>query len=121
MKSSNSYIIYGIIIFLAIGLTVLSLRYVLPADCQTLCNLPERVLCPSGSCRFGEQRAGFPVPIIIDSGAGSSPTGGWAKLVPEDSPNPVGPVLDFLFYGVILWLIWKVIRAILGKEKLRVL
>lgn len=121
MKPLNSYISYGVIILLAIGLTVASLRYVRPADCQRFCDKPEPTPCPSGSCRSGEQRAGFPLPVVIDSGAGSSPTSGWGKLGPEDLPNPVTPVLDVLFYSVLLWLLWKVLRVLWGKDKPRAL
>ena len=112
MKLSKSYIVLGIILLLAIGLTLASLEYVRPAVCNSFCDLPKGALCPRGSCRAGEQSAGFPVPIIIDSGAGSSPTSGWGKLGPEDPPNPVGPVLDVLFYSVILWFLWRIIRAV---------
>jgi hypothetical protein len=117
MKSSKSYIFFSVLILAAIGLTIGSLRYVRPLTCLQFCDLPEQLTCPSGSCRAGEQRAGFPLPIVIDNGAGSSPTGGWGKLGPEDLPNPVTPVLDVVFYGVFLWLIWKIVRVLLGKEK----
>lgn len=121
MKPSNPSILCGVIILLAIGLTVTSLRYVRPLNCQRFCDLPEQMPCPSGSCRAGEQRAGFPLPLIIDSGAGSSPTSGWGKLGPEDLPNPVTPVLDVVFYSVLLWILWKIAQVLLGKEKLRAL
>jgi hypothetical protein len=117
MKLSQSYISFGIISLLAIGFTIASLKYIQPSNCLQLCDLPEQMTCPSGSCRPGEQRAGFPLPIVIDSGIGSSPTSGWGKLGPEDFPNPVTPVLDAVFYGVLLWVMWKFIRALLGKEK----
>jgi hypothetical protein len=42
--------------------------------------------------------------MIIDSGGGSSPTTGWGKLGPEDLPNPLTPLLNVLFYGILLWL-----------------
>lgn len=121
MKPSNPYILFGVITLLAIGLTVASLRYVRPLNCQRFCDLPEQMPCPSGSCRAGEQRAGFPLPLIIDSGAGSSPTSGWGKLGPEDLPNPVTPVLDVAFYSVLLLILWKIVRVLSGKEKLRAL
>jgi hypothetical protein len=117
MKVSNSSILLGIISLLAIGFTMASLRYIRPLNCLQLCDLPEQLTCPSGSCRLGEQRAGFPLPIVIDNGAGSSPTSGWGKLGPEDLPNPMTPVLDVVFYGVLLWIIWKTMRMLLGKEK----
>jgi len=59
--------------------------------------------------------------LIIDSGAGSSPTSGWGKLGPEDLPNPVTPVLDVVFYSVLLLILWKIVRVLSGKEKLRAL
>ena len=111
MNFSKSYIGAGIILILAIGLTLASLEYVRPVDCQSFCDLPKGATCPRGSCRSGEQSAGFPVPIRIDSGAGSSPTSGWGKLGPEDPPNPVGPVLDVMFYSALIWLIWKIVQA----------
>ena len=119
MKPSKSYVLFSVIILLAIGLTIASLRYVRPLNCQQFCDLPEQLNCPSGSCRSGEQRAGFPLPIVIDSGAGSSPTGGWGKLGPEDLPNPVTPVLDVVFYSLLLWFLMKIIRVVLGEEKPR--
>lgn len=119
MNPLNSIHSFGVIILLAIGLTALSLRFVRPVDCQAFCNFSRQTPCPSGSCRSGEQRAGLPLPILVDSGGGSSPTGGWGRLGPEDLPNPVTPVLDVLFYSLILWLIMYLIRFIRGKEKPR--
>lgn len=117
MKPSNSYILLGVIILLAISLTIASTRYVRPSDCQQFCDLPESLTCPNASCRPGEQRAGLPIPVVIDNGAGSSPTSGWGKLGPEDLPNPLTPVLDVMFYSALLWIFWKTIRVLLGKEK----
>jgi hypothetical protein len=117
MKHFKPYLPY-IIILLAIGLTIASLQYVQPSSCLQLCVLPTQVDCPSGSCRLGEQRAGFPLPMIIDSGAGSSPTTGWGKLGPEDHPNPFTPLLNVLFYGILLWLVWKFIRWLFRRERL---
>jgi hypothetical protein len=92
-----------VIIALAIGLTLVSLRYVHPAFCQYLCTTES---CPPGYCRFGEQGAGFPFPVIIDNEAGS-PLSGLGKVGPEDIPNPLTFVLDVLFYSGILWLLWQ--------------
>ncbi len=119
MKPPTSVLQYGLILLLAISFTVVSRKFIRPQDCQTFCDAPEDLPCPSGSCRAGEQRAGFPLPMVIDTGTGSSPTGGWGKLGPEDLPNPLTPVLDVLFYSVLLWLVWYMIRVILGKEQLR--
>jgi len=121
MKPSNSIISTVVIILLATGLTVASLQYIRPMDCQRLCQEPIQAPCPSGSCRSGEQRAGFPLPVLQDEGTGSSPTGGWGKLGPEDLPNPVTFVLDVLVYSVLLWFVWRVIRVTRGKEQPRAL
>ena len=116
MKPSNSVILCGVIILLAIGLTVASLRFVRPVDCQSFCDTSEQT-CPSGSCRPGEQRAGLPLPVLVDDPGGGSPTSGWGILGPEDLPNPVTFLLDVLFYSGLLWLIWYVTRLIRGKEQ----
>ncbi|HEX6288715.1 MAG TPA: hypothetical protein VFZ66_05965 [Herpetosiphonaceae bacterium] len=92
----------------AILMTLGSIAYVRPANCHTLCSEPEQAPCPSGSCRFGEQRAGFPFAVLRDHEAGS-PTGGWGKIGPEDFPNPAAFVVDVLVYSAILWLLgWMV-------------
>jgi hypothetical protein len=118
MKAYKTYLPLGLILLLSIGLTIASIKYIQPANCLGLCDLPTQVDCPSGSCRLGEQRAGFPLPMIIDSGAGSSPTTGWGRLGPEDLPNPFTPLLNVLFYGILLWLIWKLIRWLFRRERL---
>jgi hypothetical protein len=118
MKAYKTYLPFAVIILLAIGLTIASLQYVQPSNCLQLCDLPAQADCPSGSCRLGEQRAGFPLPMLIDSSAGSSPTTGWGKLGPEDLPNPFTPLLNVLFYAILLWLIWKLIRWLFGRERL---
>lgn len=116
MKSLISFLPYSVIILVGIGLTILSLRFVRPINCQTLCDLPEGSACPIGSCRFGEQRAGLPLPVLVDDLGGSSPTGGWGKLGPEDLPNPMTFMLDVLFYSLLFWPIWYIIRVIRDFE-----
>lgn len=96
-------LLHDVTFMLAVGLTILSLKYVRPTDCQHLCSTDP---CPTGYCRTGEQRAGFPFPILLDNNDGGSPIAGWGKLGPEDYPLPYTFVLDVLFYGMILWLIW---------------
>ena len=117
MKALNSVFLYGIIVLLATGLSLLSLRFVRPADCQRVCDAPEQAPCPSGACRAGEQRAGLPLPVLVDDPGGSSPTGGWGKLGAEDIPNPLTFFLDILFYSVLLWLAWSIIQVVRGKER----
>jgi hypothetical protein len=111
MKTVSPYLSYILIFLLATGLTILSLNYVRPVDCQRFCDLPENIPCPSGSCRSGEQRAGFPLPLVVDGGAGSSPTGGWGKLGPEDGLNPLTPALNVFFYFILLWLLRRMLRV----------
>jgi len=92
-----------IVNLLAIGLTVLSFLYVQPKDCYRFCG-GEQLPCPTGSCRFGEQKAGWPIPVFVDYPGGGSPTGGWGMLGPEDPPIPMPMILDVLFYSILVWL-----------------
>ncbi len=105
--------LFGIVnALLAIGLTFASLAYVTPKDCSQECVAPEGTSCPSGACRIGEQRAGWPLPVLIDSPGGGSPVNGWGKLGPEDPPIPSAFVLDTLFYSILLWVAFSIVRAV---------
>jgi hypothetical protein len=105
----------GLMIVLAIGLTLLSQRFVHPVDCRSLCNVPENVPCPSGTCRAYEQRAGLPIPYRIDDPGGGSPTSGWGILGPEDLPNPLSFLVDAFFYFLVLWLAGYAIQVLRGQ------
>lgn len=100
---------------LAIGLTFASLGHVRPEDCRTECSTPAGVACPGGACRIGEQRAGWPLPVVVDSPGGGSPTDGWGILGPEDPPIPQPFLLDTLFYSVLLWLISYAMQMVRGR------
>ncbi len=101
---------------LAIGLTFASLLYVRPKDCNRLCGAPEGTPCPIGACRFGEQRAGWPVAFVVDNPGGGSPTNGWGILGPEDPPLLVPLILDVLFYSLLLWAAWCIVQATRGQR-----
>ena len=116
MKSAKKIILYSSLIVLAIGFTVASLRFVRPVVCRSYCDTLDQTPCPPSACRGGEQRAGLPFPVLIDNGAGSSPTGGWGILGPEDLPNPFTFVLDVFFYGVLLRFVVSLISIVRGKE-----
>ena len=90
--------------FLAVGLTVLSFQYVQPKNCYNFCDPSYVIPCPKGSCYFGEQKAGWPIPAFIDSPGGGSPTGGWGLLGPEDPPSPT-MILDVLFHSILIWIV----------------
>ena len=109
---------FVIIFVLATGLTVLSLRFVRPVDYQRVCDDSEDIPCTTGACRIGEQRAGLPLPVLVDDPGGGSPTNGWGILGPEDFWNPLTFALDAVFYGLLLWLAWHIIRVIQVKKKL---
>jgi hypothetical protein len=109
--------IHGLIALLAIGLAVASLGFVRPLDCQRACDEAEGIPCTAGACRFREQRAGFPLPILVDDPGGGSPTNGWAKLGPEDPFYLASFLLDAVFYGGVVWLAWSGVRLVRGKEK----
>lgn len=96
-----------VILLLAVAFTLASLRYIRPAYCLSYCDAEP---CPPGSCRCGEQGAGFPFFVISDNNCGSSPTGGWGRVGPEDMSNPIGFLFNVLFYAGILWLLWLALR-----------
>jgi len=107
MKTSP-YFLLIVNAFVAIGLTVTSLQYVQPKNCYNFCDA-ERT-CPKGFCYFGDQKAGWPLPIIIDSGGGGSPTTGWGVVGNEDFPHPLWLIVDVLFYSILVWLVLYVIQ-----------
>ncbi len=100
---------------LAVSLTVASSGYVRPKDCNRLCGAPEGAPCPSGACRFGEQRAGWPLPILMDTPGGGSPTNGWGILGPEDPLILDSFVSDVLIYSLLIWLLFYAIQTIRGR------
>ena len=123
---SKTGIFAAFILLLSIGLTLLSLRFVRPVTCLEVCDTPEPSPCPPQACRFYEQRAGLPVPFLIDAPGGGSPTTGWGKLGPEDMPNPLTFLLDVLFYGALIWLVgyfgrWRFRRKRPAEVELMVL
>ncbi len=100
---------------LAVTFTVASLAYVRPRDCNRACDAPAGMPCPSGACRIGEQRAGWPLSVFIDSPGGGSPTSGWGILGPEDPPIPQTFISDVLFYSILLWLSLFILRVVRGQ------
>ena len=108
--------IFGIVnALLAIGLTVVSFRYVQPVDCYRFCGASEGKPCPTGACRWGEQKAGWPLPAFVDAPGGGSPTDGWGLLGPEDLPLPGPLILDTLFYSVLVWLVLYIVQFVRGQ------
>ena len=104
----RTYILVFVNAMLAIGLTVLSFRYVQPEDCTSFCG--EQTPCPTGSCRFGEQKAGWPFPAFVDYPGGGSPTSGWGHVGPEDPPIPAPMIADVLFYSILSWIVVAIIQ-----------
>jgi hypothetical protein len=113
----RGYIIVVLNALLAIGLTVASLGFVRPVNCQRFCDAPRGIPCAPGACRNGEQRAGLPLPVLVDSSGGESPLSGWGKLGPEDVPNPVTFIFDVFFYGVLLTFAGYLITITRRREK----
>jgi hypothetical protein len=126
MRESDSTILRLVILVLAVGLALASLQYVRPVVCLGLCRLSEERPCPYGSCRFGEQRAGFPLPLVWDNYGGGSPLHMMGRVGPEDLIN-VFPsvhfnfVLDVLFYVVLLSLPWRIPSVMRSQQKFRAL
>lgn len=103
-----------LIVMIATGITFASLSYVQP-QCEKWC--PHEP-CKAGTCKEGEQKAGFPLPIIRDQGGkvGSSPTSGYGKIGFWDYFVPdIGALsLNILFYTVLLILAKSIF--VLGKR-----
>jgi len=121
MQRLNSKLVATVIILLAIGLTLLSRSFVRPVNCHSLCGEPQGAVCPTGACRMYEQRAGLPLPFLVDAPGGGSPTSGWGILGEEDLPNPIFFLLDVGFYSLLLWLIRYVVQLMRGKATLELL
>jgi len=109
MKTSP-YFLLIVNAFLAIGLTVISFQYVQPKNCYNFCDPSYVIPCTKGSCYFGDQKAGWPIPVIVDSGGGGSPTTGWGLVGNEDFPHPLWLIADVLFYSILVWLVLYVIQ-----------
>ena len=120
-KPIHPAVVYGLIVLVAVGLTLVSQNFVRPVDCRALCDAPENALCPAGTCRAFEQRTGLPLPFRVDNPGGGSPTGGWGILGPEDLPNPLFFLLDAFFYGLLLWWGGYVAQVLRGKAALELL
>src|SRR5688500_7904718 len=114
MKTSP-YFLLIVNAFLAIGLTVLSFRYVQPKDCYRFCDVEEGVPCPAGSCRVGEQKAGWPIPVFVDAPSPSSPLLESRILGEDDYPDPAAVLLTVLFYSFLVWLVIFIIGLIQGQ------
>ncbi len=99
------YLRLVVIVVIAFLLTLLSLVYVRPMACHKLCVTEP---CPSGTCREGELRSGFPFPIRRDNNLRQSPVLGLGagRLGPEDVPSSPAFILNILFYSTILWPLW---------------
>ena len=90
-------------LLLTIGLTVLSFRYVQPKDC-------------AGSCRVGEQKAGWPIPVFVDAPSPNSPLLPAGILGVDDYPDPGAVLLTVLFYSCLVWLVIFLIGLIQGQR-----
>jgi hypothetical protein len=121
MPHLNSKFVAIVIILLATGLTLLSRSFVRPVNCHSLCGEPAGAVCPTGACRMYEQRAGLPLPFLVDAPGGGSPTSGWGILGEEDLPDPLIFLLDVGFYSLLLWLIRYIVRLRRGKASLELL
>lgn len=106
------YILVVVNLLLTIVLTVLSFRYVQPKDCYRFCDVEEGVPCPAGSCRVGEQKAGWPIPVFVDAPSPSSPLLISGVLGVDDFPHPMAMLLTVLFYSFLVWLVIFIIGLI---------
>jgi hypothetical protein len=116
LHGRGRYILVVVNLLLTLVLTVLSFRYVQPKDCYRFCDLEEGVPCPAGSCRVGEQKAGWPIPVFVDAPSPSSPLLPSGILGVDDYPHPVLMLLDVLFYSVLFWLTVFIIGLTRGQR-----
>ena len=112
----GQFILVVVNLLLTLMLTVLSFRYVQPKDCYHFCDVEEGLPCPAGSCRVGEQKAGWPIPVFVDAPSPSSPLLESGILGVDDYPDPVWMLLDVLFYSVLVWLAVFIIGLIRGQR-----
>ncbi|MFS0513226.1 hypothetical protein ACEYW6_00580 [Nostoc sp. UIC 10607] len=102
--------------FLGIPFVILSLWYQNPPGCERLCFGEP---CLPNACMGGNSlRAGFPFPIVHDDNAGS-PVHGWERIGAEDFQNINLDVflLDALFYGVRIIMLFTITKSILKSVK----
>ena len=103
-------------IFLGIPLAILSLWYQNPPGCERFCFSEP---CPRNACMGGNSlTAGFPFPILYDDNGGS-PVHGWGRIGGEDFQNiNLGAfLLDALFYGVIIVMLFAITKSIFKSVK----
>jgi hypothetical protein len=110
------YILLVANLLLTLVLTIFSFRYVQPTDCYRFCDVAEGLPCPAGSCRVGEQKAGWPIPVFVDAPSPSSPLLESGILGVDDYPSPVSMLLDVLFYSALVWLAVFLIGLIRGQR-----
>jgi hypothetical protein len=108
------YVLVMVNLLLTTVLILLSFRYVQPKDCYRFCDVEEGVPCPAGSCRVGEQKAGWPIPVFIDASS-YSPLMPSGVLGVDDYPHPMWMLLDVLFYSFLVWLVVFIIGLIQGQ------
>ncbi|HSL42103.1 MAG TPA: hypothetical protein VK897_01650 [Anaerolineales bacterium] len=64
--------------------------------------------------------AGFPALFICDDWGGGSPSNSWGKITFIDVPNggirPVGFLIDFLFYALLMWAVLLLVGRIFQRR-----
>jgi hypothetical protein len=115
LHDRGRYILIVMNVLLTMVLMVLSFGYVRPKDCYRFCDVEEGMPCPTGSCRVGEQKAGWPIPVFVDAPSPSSPLLISGILGVDDYPRPMSMLLDVLFYSFLVWLDIFIIGLIQGR------
>lgn len=111
-QGKGRYIPVMMNLLLTFVLTVLSFRYVQPKDCYRFCDVEEGLSCPAGSCRAGEPKAGWPIPVFMDALSPSSPLGIQGVLGVEELPHLMPMLLNVLFYSSVVWFAISIIGLI---------
>jgi hypothetical protein len=66
----------------------------------------------------GSLGAGFPASFLCDQ-SGSSPISDWGKMSWTDIPNPMGALIDLLFFAALIWMISVVATEAINQILIR--
>jgi hypothetical protein len=107
-EGSPGCMVGGVNLLLSIALMFSTIWYVHPLNYLR----PGDLLACGG--RLG---AGYPVSFLCDYSGGGSPISSAGRIDWADLPyfSPLGTLVDLLFYGMQVWLLWFVLTSIFHK------
>jgi hypothetical protein len=63
--------------------------------------------------------AGFPASFLCDA-SGESPISDWGRISWTDIPNPIGALIDLLFFAALIWVISVVATKVVNQIQSRI-